>query len=577
MRDTEMKFEKKKILFFLAVLSASLLCAYASSLLLEPAPIDVSMTVQLPSSGRIKIFYLLPDAGYWQEKNSLVSPKLPGGKVVSVNFKIPVKKLKRMRIDFEHTQRGECTISNLALTGSSTFTLSESGNQLRISETYDINTWHLEGKSLSLQIGQHDPHFVLSTSHSLKSGKKIDFFLICCVFVLSFMLFSGIGICVQKLLVQKKDWADLMLATAFCLIICIPAQRIDKSAVSLSENRILAPLPRISTPEGKINTDFGREFEKYFNDRFRGRGKVLKCYQRLKSFVNGIGRRYAVSDAVVEGKDQWFFYRLENSIRNFQNLDVLTEKEMKEALQVLRAQDAWCKKNNIKFYYFIAPDKNKVYGENMTFVPRINPDSRSRTALWVDYIRKNSDIKVVYPLEELKKQKHKGLLYYKKDTHWNWLGGYFGYNTLIKLVRETFPDLRTFKAEKFTEEKGRVGDLYCLAPHIVGKETEVYKKPVIEEKFSFPVNYERSYHFKNPEGKGKVWVLRDSFSNVMLAYMFYTFAEVTAHWRFYLSSEDLAEMVKQETSIFILEHVERNLPYMIDQMRKKSVFKVDKE
>ena len=573
MSDIGMRFGKKRILFFLVVLAASFCCAFLCTRHGTAVPIELSMSVQLPKNGFVKVFYVDSDQEYWSEGKSFASPMFPGNHPSAVKFQIPSKTLKKFRLDFEYCNPGEISISDLVLSGSETFSIGD----LKVENATDIKEFKQTSKLFTAKTGEHDPYIVFATPREMTGFMKTDLFLAGIVFVLSIMVFCSAGIAVEKLLAQKKEWSDLLLTVVFCGLICIPVLKIDQRSVLTKENRALAAYPGYFTSKGWINTDFGRQFEAWFNDRFLGRELLLESYQQLLTPVNQFCRRYAVSDAVVEGKDRWFFYRLENSMRNFQNLDLLTEKEMKEALQMLKAQDAWCKKNNIKFYYFIAPDKNKVYGEMVTFVPRVHPDSRSRIALWVDYVRRNSDIKVIYPLEELKAAKEEGLLYYKNDTHWNWFGGCLGYNALMKLIKKDFPDLREFKAEKFTEEKDFYGDLYNFLPHVVGKYKEVYKKPVIEKKFSFPVSDRKSYNFKNPEGKRKALVLRDSFSNAFLAYCFYSFADVTAHWRFALEPQDLAVLTAQKTDILILEHVERNLPLMIKQMREGSAFKSHKE
>ena len=47
----------------------------------------------------------------------------------------------------------------------------------------------------------------------------------------------------------------------------------------------------------------------------------------------------------------------------------------------------------------------------------------------VDYLKENTDIRIVYPKQELLKVKEENpdiLLYRKLDTHWNNVGGYIG-------------------------------------------------------------------------------------------------------------------------------------------------------
>jgi hypothetical protein len=370
---------------------------------------------------------------------------------------------------------------------------------------------------------------------------------------------------------------DLLFLSAVFLLLCIPAAKINRAAVSIRENRTLAKFPELISGEGKINTLAGQQFDSWFSDRFFGRDYLVKGYQKTRSAINLLKRNYAISDSVVEGKDRWFFYRLDNAIRNYQNLDIFTEKELKENLENLKKMNEWCKANNMKFYYYIAPDKHKIYGEYMTFVPKSYPDSRSRAALWADYIRKHSDIKVIYPLDELKKQKDKDLLYYKSDSHWNKLGGYYGYLELMKFIKKDFPDFRQFSPTAFREETDRIGDLYAFMPHIIGKDTCKYKVPNLPDKYILPLHIVRKHYYSNPEGKYNVFVMRDSFGSDLIQYLHYSCANVTSVWRFALNPEDLSVLKQQKNNIVILLHVERHLPKAMKEIRTKSAFSADKE
>ena len=79
----------------------------------------------------------------------------------------------------------------------------------------------------------------------------------------------------------------------------------------------------------------------------------------------------------------------------------------------------------------LCPDKQFIYSKYMPdYIKR--KSIKSGTDIFVEYIKNNTDIKVVYPKEELLKYKDKYQLYYKYDTHWNNLGAYIGYSELMK-------------------------------------------------------------------------------------------------------------------------------------------------
>ncbi len=74
---------------------------------------------------------------------------------------------------------------------------------------------------------------------------------------------------------------------------------------------------------------------------------------------------------------------------------------------------------------------------------------KSGTDIFVEYIKNNTDIKVVYPKEELLKYKGKYQLYYKYDTHWNSLGAYIGYTELTRILNIDNKSIESFKILEF--------------------------------------------------------------------------------------------------------------------------------
>lgn len=76
----------------------------------------------------------------------------------------------------------------------------------------------------------------------------------------------------------------------------------------------------------------------------------------------------------------------------------------------------------------------------------------------VDYLKKHTDVRIVYPYGEMldAKKEVKEDLYYSADTHWNQIGGYVGASCLLKeLGIETKP----LKDLTITKKDHHIGDL----------------------------------------------------------------------------------------------------------------------
>lgn len=81
----------------------------------------------------------------------------------------------------------------------------------------------------------------------------------------------------------------------------------------------------------------------------------------------------------------------------------------------------------------ICPNKNLIYEEKMPDYI-IRKSKINATDKFIEYMEKNTDIKIVYPKKELLKYKDKYQLYYKYDTHWNYIGAYIGYSKLMEEI-----------------------------------------------------------------------------------------------------------------------------------------------
>ena len=192
------------------------------------------------------------------------------------------------------------------------------------------------------------------------------------------------------------------------------------------ENRTFASSPILALPN--IN-EYPKKYEEYFNDYLPFKTELVKLKNLSDIFVfkNVFVRR------VLLGKNKWLIDKDGNLNEKYMGIKryYFTEEELETAKNNLIHFRDELKKKDIDFILMICPDKQSVYSEYMPdYIKR--KSAKNDTDIFVEYIKNNTDIKVVYPKEELLKYKDKYQLYYKYDTHWNNLGAYIGYSELMK-------------------------------------------------------------------------------------------------------------------------------------------------
>lgn len=448
---------------------------------------------------------------------------------------------------------------------------------LKISTTEEMSTiklnynkMQINGKPVfsNIKIGQANPYYYkfevsegepIQIKMNVKEHYKIKFNMLLSVIILSFLLaYKAIDYISTFKLQEKHSRIDIVFVVIFAVLLFIPMSHISNAQKSVEENRMLSKYPSMFV--GKMfNNQYGTKFEQWFNDHFFGRSFLLKIF---KNKIN-----VAENDMVFEGPENWIFYKGENGIRNFQNLDLFSEEELNSVGNYLNDIQMWCIKNNKKFYVIIPPDKSKVYGE---FYPqrikKLNPDSESRTNQLVNYIhQKYPNINILYLQQTMLSNKEKGLLYWKNDSHWNDLGAYFGYLELMKLIQKDYPDIK-ISQENFLHSEPFRGMMMGLGDENV-YEKLTYKCTQKAYNCYEVKNSEKSVTHKcqNVANEKNLFLLRDSFSGSIkgqvkgwLPYLYESFGNIYLKWRYKINYNDMKEL--KASDIVILEIIERHLP-----------------
>ena len=210
---------------------------------------------------------------------------------------------------------------------------------------------------------------------------------------------------------------------------------ISKNDISSQENRFFSQCPSLITEEKKINSDFGINFEEYFNDRFGLRKNLINMYSYVLFLISNRNENGYYDKKTLTTYPDWCF----------RHCDI---KIIKENFKFLYEFNDFCEKNNIKLYTLIVPNKADIYTTKFNYYrdEYIHKE-------FLDYIKdiqKENKIKIIYPYNEMKKEaKNDNLLYFKTDHHWTDDGAYIAYLALMNYIKKDFPKINVLNRDNF--------------------------------------------------------------------------------------------------------------------------------
>lgn len=360
---------------------------------------------------------------------------------------------------------------------------------------------------------------------------------------------------------KKKKMGPRIIFGAFLVIICFSwffwifgEKYFDTSNY---ENREKAPAPNLTIDN---YYRFSRKYTKYFNDNIPFRNNLITVNSSIDYFIF----KKSSSDYVIVGNDNWLFYnRIDDGdpISCYKGTNLLSESELQTIAQNCVNQRDFLSEQGIEFVIYIAPNKERIYSEKMP--SQYGEPAKNYQALQiVNYLRKNTDLRVVYPYDELMKAKTKipYNIWYKTDTHWNLLGGYVGASALLKELGIEMPAIDSDRIQIKTGDDFS-GDLSAMLNlksqlkfadkeyFITGYNTHGMKN--IEWDFDNMI----SYSAINADPR-TIYVERDSFSSNMSSYIGSQFNNTYLRHKRTYSYDDFDYC---NPDIFVYETVERNI------------------
>lgn len=220
-----------------------------------------------------------------------------------------------------------------------------------------------------------------------------------------------------------------------------------------------------------------------------------------------------VNKVAIFGSDNWLFFQNNadgTSYHDYVGDNAFSEKELASIKKNLELQKQKAEEKGVKFILMIYPNKEIIYCDKMpSYI--IRKSEVTRADKLVAYLRKNSDIDIIYPKEQFMEQKDVCQLYYTTDTHCNMLGCFLGLAELLKQEYGKTPILDVSNFDIHTtkyagdigvmigrEDRYAVDTVYFLPSHKVTEEDKVDSSMIlIGDSFSDFLKMESNYYFKN--------------------------------------------------------------------------------
>lgn len=329
------------------------------------------------------------------------------------------------------------------------------------------------------------------------------------------------------------------------------------------ENRTAAKRPVIEWERGYLEAleAYPGAYEAYYNDHLPFRSEWIRLHNQLEYRL----LQSSPNQEVILGKDGWLFYDNvldDNSIETYKGMNLFTQEELEQIKEnLLTEREMLAQSGTKEFILFIAPNKERIYEEKLPDYYG-EPAKEYRTKQLIGYLREHTDIRIVYPYEELKTAKLSRQVYYRLDTHWNEVGGYVG---SCALLRELGVEMTPLEALAVTKTEPTICDLADMMSMRDYLNTDADYRLDGYDIYGMQIEKhevlgEYTYRCENGDGR-KFFMLRDSFADAMDDYVASRFAKsCMVHY----SGNYQEALQREQPDIFVHELVERRIGSLLE-------------
>lgn len=334
------------------------------------------------------------------------------------------------------------------------------------------------------------------------------------------------------------------------------------SDIENTENRKAADKP---TFEPSRADQFPEAYDQYYNDQFPLRQRIVKTYNWL---VFNAFNQSPLPNKVTLGQDGWLFMA-GTEYECFDGSNNLTNKELVRIKKELEYRKQYHEARGRKFYFMVAPVKANIYPE---FLPK-GSIQRCKMGLGeslIAYLNKESSLKPINMYDVLRRNKHRGQLYYKLDNHWNLKGGLVAAEYILSVMNNDRSEVKTIHYSDFvqTDSSTLTGNLenmlsnvgntndsaIMLVPNNGFQSHESAKAGYpVPAKFPYPLDYE-TVREKTGAKKPVLLIISDSFGGNLFPFISEGFGrsvKIFDAWQ-YKRNEDIIEKEKPDVVLVVV-------------------------
>lgn len=309
----------------------------------------------------------------------------------------------------------------------------------------------------------------------------------------------------------------------FCLMVFWPfAANIFFSNTELLDNRPLHEKPT------RLDKNFSRDYEAYYNDTFAGRKKLVSKYIKLQQKLKIDTGQYFYGDK------GWMFYdsvkvNNGNTMVDYYGEVRFDEDELKAMAEGINKAADFYAARGAKYLIVIAPNKEGIYSEYMPErMQRARSSDKSRMDAAVEYLKKHTKavfVNLKKPILEAKND-FPYRLYFKKDTHWNNIGAYIGFEAIAHALngmgyrvplKPLTPEMITESGKQHVDMHPEAMEMNYRIDYLSRTETDCAREE--GEQYVFVCKNKGTANGK------KLMVLGDSFAGALMPFLNKAFSE----------------------------------------------------
>jgi hypothetical protein len=329
----------------------------------------------------------------------------------------------------------------------------------------------------------------------------------------------------------------------------------------------VGPILRPPAPfPSSLSAQTFRRISIWFNDRMGMRYPLMVLDSHWRLAVWHLRFR----GDVLFGNRSWLFFNDNPPGPAARSVDLRGRLRMPETdiaqidrqMATVRAQLASCGK---AAFVAIAPNKQSIYPEELRDAEAYLP---SRLDDVLGKLTPQTRAMVIDPRSELRaaKRSHGVPNYYPTDSHWNDLGAFIAYQKVVSVLAQAGlvdrPEIATLEGSSVHAEPSAGGDVATRMLFLPWNfpDQRVVLRAAVEPAVSEVAGGDRRL-ISNPQGKGKLLILTDSFGLPLARLLARHFREVEMlarpAWPALFDGEAIA---RSKADVTMIEIAERSLP-----------------